>query len=137
MGPTGNNIEKCITKCKRDDERRIEFSMSFNEDKIDDIFLTLSSSSNTEISQVLMDRISSDLKYIFIEPAKATEMYKQHTVTNREIKGKCNKPWFNDICKASKNRCKKFKKTLWKQPSEAKEESLKSMAKTHKKVLPH
>ena len=131
----GNNIEKCITKCKWNDERRIEFSMSFNENKIDDIFLTLSSASNTEISQVHMDSISSDLKDILIEPAKATDMYKHQIVTNKETKRKCNKPWFNDICKASKNRYKKFKKTVRKQPSEAKKESLKSMAKTHKKVL--
>ena len=108
--PTGNNIEKCITKCKWEDERRIEFSMSFNEDKIDDIFLTLSSASNTEISQVLMDRISNDQKDISIEPAKATEIYNQHIVTNKETKRKCNKPWFNDICKASKNRYKILKK---------------------------
>merc|ERR1712055_179131 len=98
----GNNIEKCITKCKWNDERRIEFSMSFDENKIDDIFLTLSSARNTEISQVHMDSISSDLKDIFIEPAKATDMYKHQIVTNKETKRKCNKPWFKHICKASK-----------------------------------
>ena len=48
--------------------------MSFDENKISDLFLNLSSANATAISQDAMDDIVKELKDTFMEPAKATGM---------------------------------------------------------------
>ena len=131
----GSNINEYSAKCKWDEEKKAEFQMCFDETKINDIFLNLSSANATVISQDAMDNIAKDLKDIFMEPAKATGMYKQHSLPKKIKKRKINKPWFNNTCKLSKSNYKKFKKTLSKQPSNTEKDSLKAMAKTHKKLL--
>ena len=132
---TVNHTKESITKCKWNDEKKVEFQMSFDESKINDIFLTLSSINETEISQENMDLISNDLKDIFMEPAKTTGMCKEHKVAKQKRKGKSNKPWFNNICKTSDDRYKKFKKSLRKHPNTTEKDTLFTMAKTHKKLL--
>ena len=131
----GSNTNEYSAKCKWDEEKKAEFQMSFDETKINDISLNLSSANATVISQDAMDNIAKDLKDIFMEPAKATGMYKQHSLPKRNKKWKQNKPWFNNSCKTSKSNYKKFKKTLSKEPSNAEKDALKAMAKTHKKLL--
>ena len=131
----GSNTDEYSAKCKWDEEKKAEFQMSFDETKINDISLNLSSANATVISQDAMDNIAKDLKDIFMEPAKATGMYKQHSLPKRNKKWKQNKPWFNNSCKTSKSNYKKFKKTLSKEPSNAEKDALKAMAKTHKKLL--
>ena len=131
--PQSNKIYKI--KCEWDDDKTVEYQMNFDENKINHTFLNLSSANTNEMTQVHMDSISSDLKEILIEPAKITGMYKQIRPTTINKKNKCNKPWFNGDCKASKKNYQNFKKTIGKQPNEADKLSLKNLANNHKKVL--
>ena len=133
---TNENItHESSAKCKWDDEKKLEFQMSFDETKINELFLNLSSANATVISQEEMDNIAKNLKDIFIEPAKATEMYKQHSKPKRNMKKNDNKPWFNNACKSSKSNYKRFKKSIGMQPNTTEKDMLLSMAKQHKKII--
>ena len=55
------------------------------------------------ISKDDVDSITKDLTTIFLEPANTTEMCRQNSSTNKCRKPKTDKPWFNSICKDSKN----------------------------------
>ena len=134
------NTEECNTNnfgtnCKWDEEKKAEFQMSFDAIKINEFSLNLSLADATAILQDAMENIVKELKDIFMEPAKATGMYKQHTLPKTNKKKKQNKPWFNNTCKSSIENYNKFRKTISKPPNINEEDSLKAMAKAHKKLI--
>merc|ERR1711874_481023 len=69
------NVEECITKCKWDNSKKVEFQNSFDESKINAIFQTLSSTNITEVSQDSLDNLTNDLKETFMEPAKKKQAF--------------------------------------------------------------
>ena len=127
--------ERFITKCKWDNSKRIEFQNSFDESQIDAIYETLSSANFSDVSQASMDNITSGIKQVFMKPAEVTGMLNQQRSSSRVKKGKFKNPWFNNECKESKNNYKRYKKSLHKPLSTTEEDTLKNMAKAHKKLL--
>ena len=61
-------------------------------------------------------------------------MYTQKRAS-KNIKRRHNNPWFNNDCKVSKRKYKRYKKSLRKLLNTTEEETLNTMAKAHKKVL--
>ena len=57
--------------------KKTEYQMSFDETKINYMFNTLSSINANTITQDSMENIAKHLKEAFLEPAKATGMYKE------------------------------------------------------------
>ena len=72
-----SSTTEAIRKCKWDDSKRVEFQASFNENKIDEIYQSLSLAIMTEVSQESMDNVTKSLNEVFMEAAKATGMYKE------------------------------------------------------------
>ena len=136
------NIDETIhknhkAKCKWDDSKQCEYQISFDEDKIDAILVNICSADSNEITQDTMDNITNGLEDLLLEPAKATGMYKQlnNTGAIKNKKKKCNKPWFNSECNASKKDYQKFKKSLNRPSRDTEKESLKLLSKKHNKLL--
>ena len=96
------STDESFIKCKWEDSKKVEFQMSFDESKINDIYHTLSSVNSTAVSQDTINTMTNSLKEILLEPAKATGMYKEHRPANNHKKRRFNKPWFNNECKSSK-----------------------------------
>ena len=82
-----------------------------------------------------MDIIANDLKYIFLEPAKATGMFTKCNINKNKRRRICNKPWFNIKCDTSKKDYKKFNKSLSKNPNDTEKAALKALANKHKQLL--
>ena len=89
----------------------------------------------TELSQESIDNVTKSLNEVFMEPAKATGMYKEQRLSRSRKKRAPNKPWFNQQCILSKNNYKNFKKSLYQPPSTAENDTLKNMAKKHQQDI--
>ncbi|CAL4234720.1 unnamed protein product, partial [Meganyctiphanes norvegica] len=67
--------------------------------------------------------------------AKSTGMFK-HVIPNTKIrKSKYNKPWFNTLCKNSKDNYKKLKKSLPDHQTDDNKAVLNKFAKKHNKLI--
>ena len=61
---TESTTKECITKCKRDDSKKEEYKMAFDERKINDIFDIVTALNATETTQDSMDIIANNLRDI-------------------------------------------------------------------------
>ena len=122
-------------KSKWDEDKKIEFRLAYDETKINEMLLNICSIDANDVTIASMDNTISVLKDIFLEPAKKTNMHKKQKFKKQRKNIKSDKPWFNLECKESKNKYKRFKNTLKKQPTEAEKELLKKHAKEHRNKL--
>ena len=130
-----NIIDKQHVKSKWDNQKADDFQNNFEMDKIHNISIELSSVNPREATVDTISSISDNLRDILIHPAKVTEMHKQvPSYTERKIQ-KPNKPWFNSLCRESKNNFKIFKKSLPNPLSDINKTKLMQHANRHKTLL--
>ena len=87
------------------------------------------------ITQSEIDVISDELKNVFLQPAKNTNMCKVMTTSTMKPKKRNDKYWFNEECRESKRQYTQYKKSVKHFPAKERKEALKEHAKRHKKVI--
>ena len=132
---TSENDSSKRIKCKWDEQKKDEYKLNFDEQKINAIMQTLSTTVSNELTQTSLDNCTLAINEIFLEPAKATGMYNKTCVTKNKRRKKQNKPWFNEECLASKKKYKEHKNLSSKNPSDENKQKLNDLANCHKKTL--
>ena len=132
---TENISNKKQAKCKWDNSKKEAYQNNFDMNKIYDMSINLSTFNKSEATQATVDKITQNLKNIATDPAKSTGMFK-HVIPNTKIrKSKYNKPWFNTLCKNSKDNYKKLKKSLPDHQTDDNKAVLNKFAKKHNKLI--
>ena len=126
------NLQNMI--CKWDNEKKTEYQLNTDTNKINEIINKLSSLNRNASSKEEIDDISKHLQNIVIDAAKITGMCKQRS-NKIAKKNKTNKPWFDATCKKSKQNYLKAKKSLPHEPSQNCSPRLKVLAKEHKRII--
>ena len=130
-----DNTKTHYIKCKWDSSKKGEYIQNFDMNKIDTISNTLSTVNMGGVTLPWIDSIAQDLKDLLIEPATTTGMYKKVPPKSKKRKPNTNKPWFNEVCKNSKNNYKTFKNSLKGKPRGTNTNQLNSLAKKHKRII--